>query len=263
MPQMNINGARHYYRLEGDTTLPAIVLVHPIGADLGLWDKLVPLLTDRFCVLRYDLRGHGGSESTPGDYSVDLLARDVLGLVEGLGLSSFVACGVSLGGLTSLQVALLAPERVRALILCSVLPKMAPPPGGWDGRAKQAMEGGMAPLAGPMVERMFSARFKEAADPAISTVRNTFLRMDPAGYASACAALRDTDLTHELARVAAPTLVVNGEADPLIQMPAGQAMAAAIGGARHLAIPCGHFPPVEDSQAFADAVASMVPRKNS
>lgn len=258
MPQLTVNGARHYYRLEGDPSLPAIALLHPIGADLGLWDRVVPLLTTTHHVLRYDLRGHGGTETTAGEYSLDMLAGDLLALTTSLGLEKFAACGVSMGAMTSVHAAVLAPKRVTALVMCSAPTHLHPPPGGWDGRARQALDDGMAPLAAPMIARMFSEPFRNGRDPAIETLRTSFLQMDKNGYASACAVLRDADLSEELANVKAPSLVVNGDLDMLVPPKQGAEVADAIAGSSHVVLSCGHFPPLEAAASFSVAVATFL-----
>jgi pimeloyl-ACP methyl ester carboxylesterase len=120
MPTILVNDARHYFRLGGRPGSPRLVLVHPVGADHSLWDKVVASLTRHFQVLRYDLRGHGGSDVTPGEYSVDLLANDLLTLTTRLGWERFALCGLSLGALTSLQAAALAPGRIESLMVAAV-----------------------------------------------------------------------------------------------------------------------------------------------
>lgn len=257
MPVAIINGIRHYYRLEGNPAKPPLVLVHPIGADASLWDKVSPLLTDRFRVLRYDLRGHGGSETGVGDCSLALLASDLLALTETLGIGHFVVAGVSLGAMAAVHAAAIAPDRVTAVVACSVAARLNPPPGGWDGRAVQVLQQGTAGVAAGMVERMFSAPFTATHDPAIDTLRTVLERMDPQGYAAACAVLRDTDLATGASRVRAPVLVVTGEADPLVPPAVGQALAGLFARGRWMGLPCGHFPPVEDAASFSAALTEF------
>lgn len=263
MPQIIANGASLHFRLEGDRQLPCIVLVHPIGADHGIWDKVVPLLTPQFCVLRYDLRGHGGSEVGEHEYSLTQLASDLLALTSGLGIERFVAAGISLGGLTVLQAGLQAPDRLAALIVCSANARMAAPPGGWDGRAKQALEQGMTTLADGMVQRMFSSSFKERSDPSVATCHNTLALMDPQGYANACAVLRDADLQDQLIQITRPVLVVSGQADPLIPPQVGEALAQALPRSRHVSLSAGHFPPLEAAEEFVQALLQFVQQEES
>lgn len=263
MPQISANGARFFYRLEGDPSCVPVVLVHPIGADHGLWDKVAPLITQWAYVLRYDLRGHGGSETTAGDYSLQLMSGDLLALTAAVGVERFCAVGVSLGGLTVLDAAARAPERMHRLCVCSAAARMAPPPGGWDVRARSVRQEGTRPLAASMVERMFSESFRASRDPAIETMRSTLLRMDREGYASACAVLRDADLTAVLGKIAQRSLIVSGEHDVLTPPAAARAIADGLPHARHVTLPCGHFPPLEAAEEFALRLrAAFAPESN-
>ena len=78
----------------------------------------MPDLLQHFQVLRYDTRGHGASDVPPGDYTLEQLGRDVLGLVDGLNLRHFSWCGLSMGGATALGLAEQHPERVDSIIVC-------------------------------------------------------------------------------------------------------------------------------------------------
>ena len=82
MPFVDSHGCRIYYRLEGATAKPLLVLVHSLGADHGMWDAQMPRLLSHFRVLRLDLRGHGASDAPAGDYTIAQLAQDVLAVVE-------------------------------------------------------------------------------------------------------------------------------------------------------------------------------------
>lgn len=228
-----------------------LLLVHPVGASLRFWDGLVHHLAGHGPVVRPDLRGHGRSAVTPGDYSLDQLADDLLVLSDRQELDTFDLCGVSLGGMVALAVAARAPTRVHRVVVCSSAPRVAPPPQGWDGRRAAALRDGMAPLADGMVERMFSPAFRDSGDPMVSLLRAEFEGMDPVGYAGAVAVLRDADLTPWLPRVLAPTLVVSGMQDPLCPPEKAQALAAALPEAAHVSLDCGHFPPVEQPALFA------------
>lgn len=258
MPVLTINGVRHYFRLEGRDDRAPLMLVHPIGADLSLWDKVVPLLTSRFQVLRLDLRGHGGTQSTPGDCTVEQLAGDLLAVGTAVGWQRFAVCGVSIGGMAAVQAAAQAPERITHLAVCSASPRMSEPPGGWDARAHDAREKGLAASADAMVTRMFSPAHRATGDPHIDTLRAVYARTDPLGYAGCIAVLRDADLRPVLGRVAAPALVITAEEDPLIPASAASTFLAGLKNARHIVLPGGHFPPVEQPAAFAEGLTSLL-----
>lgn len=254
MPVFEAQSLRHYARLEGRPGALPLLLLHPIGVDHGLFDKVVPLLLPHFQVFRPDLRGHGGSEVPPRDCTLADLAGDVLVLTQQLGWDRFAACGVSLGGLAVLRAAIDAPQRFSGLALCSSAAVMAPPPGGWDQRAAVAREQGLAGLAPGMVERMFSPGHRSRQDPHVETLRSVFLHTHPKGYARCVAVLRDADLRPDLHRVQTPTLVLNGALDPLITAEKIEVLRSGIAGARQRSFECGHFPPVEAPEAFADAL---------
>ena len=254
MPRIELaDRSRHYYRLEGRAGLPALVLAHPIGADHCIWDLVVPALTSHFQVLRYDLRGHGGTDCPAGDCDLPRLADDLLALASAVGLSRFCLAGVSLGGMVAMAAAAAAPESVDALLVCSTAARLAPPPGGWDRRARSALEGGMASLAPGMKARMFAPAYRDSEPSFMATLGHVFTRTDPAGYAACCAILRDADVGNALPTIRARSLVVSGQRDPLIDPPTAQALAAALANGKHLALDCGHYPMVELPERFGDA----------
>ena len=259
MPCVTLGGLRHYFRLEGNPAAPPLVLVHAVGTDHSLWDAVVPALTDNWQVLRYDLRGHGGSQTPQEPCTIESLGHDLLQLADHVGWQRFALCGLSIGALTAMQVALTAPQRVTGLALTSTAARVAPPPGGWAARAQAALEGGMAPLAQPMVERMFSAPFRERAPALMHTMKSVFLQMDPRGYAACVAALEDADFSSRLGSIACPAVVIRGADDVLLAHAAAQALADAIRGGRLVEVEGAHFPPLEDPAGFVQALSSLRP----
>src|SRR4029453_7211956 len=105
------------HRLDGPDDAPVLVLANSLGTTLELWDRNVDAWTSDFRVLRYDARGHGGSDVPRGPYSVEQLGRDVLGLVDEHGIERMSFCGTSLGGATGLWLAANAPERIERLVV--------------------------------------------------------------------------------------------------------------------------------------------------
>lgn len=239
----------HYEHITGPGR--PLVLVHPIGASIRFWDALLPHLGTRAHVMRYDLRGHGGSDVPPGDYRLSEFVDDLLDLADALGMDAFDVCGVSLGGMVALAAAARAPSRINNVVVCSSASRVSEPPQGWDGRRDAALSAGMRPLAEPMVERMFSEAFRSSGDPMVGMLRSVFENMNPVGYGGACAILRDADLTNELPEVRSNTLVISGALDPLCPPEKARALADALPIARYEPLVCGHFPPVERPEEFA------------
>jgi len=246
-----INGILLHYRLAGPAGAPVLALVNSLGTDARIWDGVIEHLSPRYRILSYDKRGHGLSDAPPGDYALDQHVEDLLGLLDHLGISRLALAGVSIGGLIAQGLALRAPERLAALVLCDTAPKIGDA-AGWNARIDTVRREGLGAIADVVMERWFSPGFQQQRADELAGWRNLFLRSDPLGYAATCATLRDTDLTAEIRGIATPTLVVAGEADRSTPVALVRACAAAIAGARFEILPdTGHIPSIERPDELA------------
>ena len=121
MPLIQANGLTLNYDLSGPAGSPVVVLSHSLGTTLRMWDEVAHDLATRYRVLRYDTRGHGGSDLGLTDsvqpLDIDTLAEDLAGLVDALGLTRFHLVGLSLGGMTGQAFAANYPDRIATLSL--------------------------------------------------------------------------------------------------------------------------------------------------
>jgi 3-oxoadipate enol-lactonase/4-carboxymuconolactone decarboxylase len=258
VPFADSEGCRIYYRLEGASTRPLLVLVHALGADHGMWDPQMPALLSRFQVLRLDLRGHGASDVPEGDYTIAQLARDVLVAVDtavfGTGRDRFAYCGLSLGGMIGQWLGANAGDRIERLVLANTSPRMADP-SVFDTRRKTVLEQGMCAIEDSVMQRFFSARTLSSGNPVAESVRSVLLATNPIGYAGCCAAVRDMDHCALLDRIKTPTLVIGGEQD--VSTPwvgHGEILAASIAGARTVQLAATHLSNVERPASFTAAL---------
>src|SRR6266436_6282377 len=141
MPIAKINGAQINYKLQGQANAPALVLSNSLGSNFGMWDAQMPSFAKTYRVLRYDTRGHGHSEVTPGPYTFEQLARDVLALADSLDIDKFSFCGLSMGGVTGLWIALHASNRLNKLALCSTGAKIGTAD-AWNARIEAVRKAG-------------------------------------------------------------------------------------------------------------------------
>src|ERR1044071_9471928 len=135
-----------------------IVLSNSLGTDVGLWDLQVVPFAAHYSVWRYETRGHGLSDAPAGDYSIDPLGAGLIAVIAATGSDRVDLCGISIGGMTALWVALHAPDRVRRLILANTAAKI-----GhlelWTERIRVAQTEGMAPLADASMGRWFTEAY--------------------------------------------------------------------------------------------------------
>lgn len=257
MPVADVNGARIHYRLDGSEQAPVLMLCNSLGTDLGMWEPQTPAFAAQHRVLRYDRRGHGGSSVTPGPYTMELLGRDALGLLDALGIERARFCGLSLGGMVGMWLGIHAGARIEKLVLCNTAAQIgAPDP--WNARIDAVRKGGMAAIEAGVLARWFTPAFLEQPTPMLGRMRKTLLGLAPEGYAACCAAVRDMDQREAIVRIAAPTLVVAGTHDAATPPAAGQLIAGRIPGARYVELPAAHISNVEDADRFNAAVLDFL-----
>jgi len=258
MPLINVAGVKFHYQMEGADNAPVLLLSHSLGCDHTLWDAQAAHLQSCFRVLRFDTRGHGSSDATPGDYSVELLARDALGIADALGIGTFAFCGLSLGGMIGQWLGAFAPDRVTHLVLANTSSRYLNAE-IMEERRKMAREGGMATIADVAMQRFFSPQGLASGTPAIANIRRTLLATDPEGYASCCAAIRDLNQTALLASIRTPTLIISGDHD--VSTPwqgQGDVLAREIPHARVVHLPTGHLSNLERPRSFTAALLQFL-----
>jgi 3-oxoadipate enol-lactonase/4-carboxymuconolactone decarboxylase len=251
VPFINIDGSRLYYRLDGDDSRPVLVLSHSLGVDHGQWDLQMPDLVQHFHVLRYDIRGHGASDTSPGDYSIERLGRDALALADALDIRQFAFCGVSLGGMIGQWLAASAPDRVSHVVLANTSAHFADP-SGVEARRQSVLASGMSSIVDAAMGRFFSPGNHS---PQVSSTRRTFLATNPVGYAGCCAAIRDMDNVSLLPRIRIPALIVSGDRD--ISTPwsgNGDVLAQSIRNATVVHLPAAHLSNIERPRSFTAAL---------
>jgi 3-oxoadipate enol-lactonase / 4-carboxymuconolactone decarboxylase len=258
MPFTHVEGSRHYYRLEGSDTRPAVMLSHSLGLDHGMWDPQATDFQPHFRVLRYDTRGHGASDATPGDYTIEQLARDALAIADAAGLERFAFCGLSLGGMIGQWLAAHAPERLTHLVLANTSARLADP-SQMENRRRLVAEGGMAAVEDMVMARFFAPDVLGSRPPAVDWARRTLLASDPVGYAGCCAAIRDMDHRALLPRITVPALVVSGDRDEGMPWEAhGEPLVRAIPRACAVRVPAAHISNLERPRAFSTAVLEFL-----
>jgi 3-oxoadipate enol-lactonase/4-carboxymuconolactone decarboxylase len=256
VPFISVNNTRLFHRLEGRSDQPVLALSHSLGCDHSMWAPQMPDLLDHFQVLRYDTRGHGASDVPSGDYTMDQLGHDVLGLLDALKISQAAFCGLSMGGAVGQWLAMNAPQRLSALVLTNTSPKFGTPD-LWNARRKSVLEGGMPAVVDAVMQRFFSPENQTAS--AAQSTRAILLGTDPKGYAACCAALRDADFRSGLARILVPTLVIGSDRDPSTPWEGhGSVLAKEIPGAQAVRLDTAHLSNLEQPRSFTAALLDFL-----
>ncbi len=202
-----------HHQVVGPRDAPAVLLAPSLGTTLALWDQLAEALAATYRVVRFDLRGHGGSPVPPGPYPVEELAGDVVALADRLGLDRFGFVGISLGGALGQVLALEHPGRLAALALCCTGPKFADPH-AWLQRGAVVRADGMGQLAEPTTQRWVTPDFQRQHPDEVDRVIGMLTSCPPEGYAACCDGLASYDVTDRLRDIAVPTRVIAGSEDP-------------------------------------------------
>ena len=213
MPTIRANGVELFYDLTGPEGAPVVAFSNSLGTTLEMFDAQAQGLADRYRVLRYDVRGHGRSQVLDQAASIDDLADDLAGLLDGLGIAKAHIAGLSIGGMTAQTFAVRHPGRLESLVLMATSAHM-PQPDGWDQRAATVRAEGMGAIVDAVITRWFTPAFAAENPGAVAPVRERFLATDPRGYAVCCGAIRDMDLRERIAAIRAPTLIIAGADDP-------------------------------------------------
>jgi 3-oxoadipate enol-lactonase len=208
---------------------PAILLSHGILMDHTMFDQQVAALTPEFRVITWDERAFGGTPATE-PFSFWDSARDLLGLLDHFGVDEAVLGGMSQGGFISLRAALLAPDRVRGLVLIDTQAGLDDPATAASYEALEAIwiEQGPEP-----VQDVVASIILGPADGPVAWAPwfSEWARLDRAGLRLAFRCLMDRDdLTGKLSEVRCPALIVHGTADAAITTEQAQALQASLGG---------------------------------
>jgi 3-oxoadipate enol-lactonase len=260
--KVKANGIDVNYTLDGPASAPVVTLSHSLATDLSMWDPQMPALTARYRVLRYDTRGHGGTEAPAGAYSLEQLADDARALLKTLGITKTHWCGLSMGGMIGQTVALKTPELFSSLILCdtsSRVPAEARPL--WADRIKTAETQGMEPLVEPTIGRWFTAPFVRERKATLDGVRAMIRRTPVRGYVGCCHAISQLDLTDKLDAIKLPTLIVVGEEDQGTPVAASRAINERVKGSQlEVLKSASHLSNIEQPEAFTNALTSFLSR---
>jgi 3-oxoadipate enol-lactonase len=247
------DGCSIHVEVTGRQDAPALMLSNSLGTSLGMWDDQASEFAKHFRLIRYDRRGHGRSDAPAGPYSFDRFGRDIIAVLDALGVQKTNWCGLSMGGMDGQWLGAHAPDRIEKLVLANThyhYADKAP----WADRLRFLEQHALSDMVAANMERWFTKGFRERAPEAIERMTRMFVATNHAGYMASVAAVRDIDFRASNPTIKAPTLVIVGTQDPATPPAAGETIAKAIPGARLVALDAAHISNIEQPQAFTKAV---------
>lgn len=257
MTETIIDGEAFNIIVEGQPDAPAILLAHSLGTNLHLFDRQVAALKPHFRLVRYDLRGHGGSQVTPAPYSLAKLGRDALAVLDALKIDKADFIGASAGGLVGLWLLRHAPERIGRAVLANTAARIGTAE-NWNERIRITTENGVGTLAPALIENWFTRSYREQHPAEVRHFEETAAATSAEGYAGVSAALRDADLREDLHAITHPVLVIVGRHDPVTPPGVGALLASSIPNAKLVTLEAAHLSAVEAAEAFNDAVLDFL-----
>lgn len=255
---IKVNGIDIAYRFDGPENGHVVLLSNSLMSNYAMWDCTIPALTDWYRTLRYDTRGHGGSGTTSGPYSMAQLADDAIGLLDALHIDKVHFIGLSMGGMIGQQLGARFPERVYSLSLCDTASEM-PPRNLWEERFATAKQEGIAGLMPGTLKRWFLDDFINSSPAEIEKVRQMILGTGVEGYIACGSAVRDMTHSAMLLKIKAPTLVLTGRQDPACTVDQATVLHRLIEHSEMIIIEnAAHLSNIEQPVAFNTAIRGFI-----
>ena len=259
--KVKANGITMNYQVDGPEGAPWLIFSNSLATNLTMWDDQARELKHAYRVLRYDQRGHGGTDVTAGRYSFDLLLADVIALMDALAIKKAHFAGLSMGGATALGLAETHPDRLDRVIVCDTPCQSTPASAQqWEERIAAAEKGGMEPLVEPTVTRWFPPDLVAKNPPYLDAVR-AMVRTTPVnGFIGCAAALADHDFRSGVAATQPPVLFIAGEKDAGGAVPAAmKGLHQALPGSRYVELAgAGHISNLDDPAGFNRALRDFL-----
>jgi 3-oxoadipate enol-lactonase len=257
--RIQANGINFTYTIDGPEGAPWVVLSNSLCTTVAMWDDQAAALKARYRVLRYDQRGHGGTDAPAGRYAYDTLVADAVALMDALGVKTAWFGGLSMGGATALGLAQQHPDRVNGIMICDHACKSTPASSAqWEERIVVAQTKGMEALVEPTIARWFPSETLAKKPPYVDKVRAMIRGTPVDGFIGCAAALANHDYNSKLETVTCPVLFIVGEKDGVTPA-AMKDMHARLKGSRYVELAgAGHISNMDRPAEFTKAVEEFV-----
>jgi len=263
--KVHANNIQMNHELTGNKDAAVVMLSHALGSGISMWDPQMEVLGSRYRVLRYDTRGHGGTDAPANAYTMELLGDDAVRLMDALDIEKVHWVGLSMGGMVGQSIALNHSDRLLSLALCdtaAIVPEEAQTL--WQERIEAVRAQGMQALVESTLERWFTPGYRSGDHPEVELIRRVFLATPVAGFVGCSEAIRKLAYLDRLSEITTPTLIVVGEDDPGTPVAASEAMHKRIPDSRLVVLPsAAHLSNIEQARAFNQTLMDFLLEQKS
>ncbi len=228
------------------------MMSHSLGTNLEIWNLQRRALAADYCLLRYDIRGHGSTSAPVGPYSMELLVEDALKLLDLLNIDQVHWVGISMGGMVGQGVALDSPQRLQSLTLCSTASQVTESSRQlWKVRVESGSRFSMHDVVDHTMKLSFTEHYRKSQKAACEEFRQRYLSNSLTGYLGCTSAILDCNFTERLKEIQTPTLVLGGDQDLAVPLSNSEQLHQDIANSK-LKIIAGsaHYPNIEQPDQF-------------
>jgi 3-oxoadipate enol-lactonase len=246
------------YETSGVSDGDVLLFCHSLGANRHLWDRQIALFEDRHKIVSLDLRGHGQSDVFTAPYSIEMLAKDVLHLLDYLDIQRCSLIGLSLGSMIGLWLASHEPHRFNQMVLAGAsasVQKSAP----FDQRLAKIQEHGLDSMFDELNERWYAPNFVAHNLDVVNAVRKMVNATAKTGYIAATMAVRNFDIVDKLSEIETEILLITGAEDKATPIAEAKFIAAKCTNCKLLVIKnASHLAIVEQPELFDTAIVNFI-----
>ena len=252
----NRQGQQLAVQIQGVKGAPVIMFSNSLGTDHSMWQAQVEALEEHYQIVTYDTRGHGQSDVI-ADSTLQHLAEDVVDILDALEIDKVHFCGISMGGITALALAIHHVERLHSITVANSAAKIGTAE-AWIDRAKQVEQQGLADIVKTTHTRWFSEHFDYAHNILAQSIIQSLAVTPAQGYANACRALATADVREQLHQIHTPTLIIAGQYDPITTVQDAKFMQQVIVSSQLEVIAASHLSNIEQPQAFTQILLKFI-----
>lgn len=243
------DGNQLFVKTYGSNTNKSIIFSNSLGADHSMWQAQIEALSERYHIITYDTRGHGQSTDKYGPWTIADLGKDVISILNYLRVPKTIFCGLSMGGITGLWLALHYPQLFERFFICNTSALVGIPE-NWLNRKNKVLEDGLTDIAKTAGERWFTSTFLNANPEVMPNLAKKMLAGSSQGYANCCDILAKTDLRQEISRISSNITIIAGELDQVTTVKDAQYMHSQIINSNLIILPCSHISNIEQADRF-------------